>query len=83
MNGFSQRPRERRGWWYGTALALFIALLMTATHAQEIGFIERFALAKDRADVLEELIPGTEDYYYFHALHYQNVGEKAKFDGIL
>lgn len=27
--------------------------------------------------MLQELIPGTEDYYFFHALHYQNTG-KAK-----
>ena len=29
------------------------------------------ALANDRASVLDELIPGTEDYYYFHCLHFQ------------
>ncbi|NCF93101.1 MAG: hypothetical protein GWQ05_19430, partial [Verrucomicrobiaceae bacterium] len=56
---------------------------MNPSHAKEIGFVERFALAENRADVLEELIPGTEDYYYFHALHYQNTGEKTKFNGIL
>ena len=28
-----------------------------------------FALAKDRATALKLLIPGTEDYYYYHALH--------------
>ena len=26
----------------------------------------------DRSAALKQLIPGTEDYYYFHALHYQN-----------
>jgi len=83
MNGFCQRPREPRGWWCQTALALLITLVVNPSHAKEIGFIERFALAENRADVLEELIPGTEDYYYFHALHYQNTGEKTKFNGIL
>ncbi|WP_197355824.1 hypothetical protein [Aureliella helgolandensis] len=39
---------------------------------QEIGFVERFALATDRASVLQELIPGTQEYYYYHCLHLQN-----------
>ena len=36
----------------------------------EIEFVEDFSLAPDRSVVLKQLIPGTEDYYYFHALHY-------------
>ena len=35
----------------------------------EIDFIEDFALAKDRAAVLKQLVPGTEEYSYYHALH--------------
>ena len=49
----------------------------------EVGFIERFALAADRTDALKELIPGTEDYYFFHALHYQNTGDRAKLDSTI
>jgi len=49
----------------------------------EIGFIERFALAKDRAEALKELIPGTEDFYYFSALHAQHEGRLAEADGFL
>ena len=44
----------------------------------DIGFIEEFALAKDRAEALKKLIPGTEDYYYFHALHYLNSSQFDK-----
>ncbi len=40
--------------------------------AGDIGFIEDFALAKDRGTALKQLIPGTEDYYYYHALHALN-----------
>ena len=29
----------------------------------DIGYIETFSLAEDREKALEELIPGTEDYY--------------------
>ena len=31
----------------------------------EVGYVEDFAL-KDRAASLRQLIPGTEDYYYYH-----------------
>jgi hypothetical protein len=41
-------------------------------NAQEIGFLEEFVLASDRDAVLKKLVPGTERYYYFHALHQQN-----------
>ena len=58
---------------------LFFALipsLLTVPDSMEakdtIGFIEEFALAENREEVLEQLIPGTREYYYFHALHYQN-----------
>ena len=38
----------------------------------EIDFIEDFALSTDRTIPLKQLIPGTEPYYYYHALHYLN-----------
>ncbi len=50
---------------------------------QEIGFIENFALSADRRQPLAELIPGTEDYYYFHCLHYQNQGQLAESQAML
>src|SRR5262245_37958587 len=49
-------------------LALGFVLASTAA-ADEVGFVEDFALARDRAAALRQLIPGTEDYYYYHALH--------------
>lgn len=57
--------------------------LSTPTGAQEIGFIEDFALAPDRSVPLKQLIPGTEDYYYFHALHYLNVEQFERIDELL
>ena len=50
---------------------------------KEIGYIEDFALAPDREKVLEKLVPGTRDYYYYHALHYQNTGQLDKVDDLL
>lgn len=54
------------------ALGAFLVFSLSLTVAGEIGYLEDFALAKDRADALKQLIPGTEDYYYFHCLHYLN-----------
>lgn len=62
-----------------TVLAVLLAVIFVGEASleaqQEVGFIERFALAKDRRDALKELIPGTADYYYYHCLHFQNEGQ--------
>src|SRR5216684_1663775 len=57
------------------AWALFMVSMATAG---EVGYIEDFALAKDRAASLRQLIPGTEDYYYYHCLHFQNTEQFDK-----
>ena len=36
--------------------------------------MKEYALAEDRERALEQFIVGTEDYYYFHCLHYQHTG---------
>jgi len=64
-------------------VALFTMATATAQQTNEIGFVERFALADNRDEVLKELIPGTEDFYFFHALHYQNTGNKAEFEKVI
>lgn len=48
--------------------------------AQEIGYVERFSLADDREAALRELVPNTEDYFYYHALHAQNIGDTERFN---
>ena len=53
-------------------------LMASPALAGEVGFIEDFALARDRAVSLRQLIPGTEDYYYFHCLHLLNSGQFDK-----
>src|SRR5438067_8032836 len=58
---------------------LFLVFTSPLAQAEnEIGFIEKFALAPDREKVLGELIPGSEEYYFFHALHYQNTTAQAQ-----
>lgn len=62
-------------------LALLLPLALHAEH--EVGFIERFALGTDREKALQELVPGTEEYYVFHALHYQNQRNTERLNSIL
>ena len=73
--------------WF-TSLLLVIALmpmmsLVTETHAQEISFWEEFALSEDRTRTLEKLVPGSEDYYFFHCLHAQNEQNLDEVDSLL
>src|SRR5436190_24305871 len=82
----SYRPHHMHTCTYlPAALAALTALVFPATNwaANEVGFIEKFALAPDREKALGELVPGSEDYYFFHALHYQNTRYEAKLADIL
>jgi hypothetical protein len=51
--------------------------------AVEIGFDEEYCLAEDRAVPLKQLIPGTEDYYYYHCLYHQQRGETSQVANLL
>jgi len=51
--------------------------------ANTIGFIEDFSLAPDRSVILKDLIPGTKDYYYYHALHAQNQGQHGEVEKLI
>ena len=67
----------------GVLMAVAAALLLTPTGRAAVGYVEDFALAKDRAAAFKPLIPGTEDYYYYHALHLLNTAQYDKVDPIL
>ena len=60
-----------------------VAVCLPLQAQQEVGFIETFALAENRAEALKQLIPGTEDYYYYHALHYQNERQKKAYQELI
>lgn len=60
------------------------ALLFVPTlSAAEIDFIETYALSTSRAETLKQLIPGTEEYYYYHCLHYQQSEQYENVDQTL
>ncbi|MFT5151845.1 MAG: hypothetical protein ACI841_001832, partial [Planctomycetota bacterium] len=70
-----------------TWLSLLLALVISsgAAHGQgtEIGFAETFALSTDRAKVLEQLIPGTRDFYYYNCLERQGAGDFEEVEKLL
>ena len=66
-----------------TLLLFLNAVVGWSVSAQEIGYIETFGLAGDREAALKELVPGTDDYYYFHALQAQNTGQRERFQEVI
>lgn len=66
-----------------TAIVLVLLTIPRAAISQEIGFVEKFALADDRGAVLRDLIPGTDEYYYYQCLHAQNTQRYADVEGLL
>ena len=67
----------------GALLVSVLGMSPIAMQAQEVGYVEKFALATDRDAVLQELIPGSEEYFYYHCLHYQNTKQLAKAETLL
>ena len=69
---------------HGIFIVLTSLLAFCNLHAaNEIGYIETFGIADDRAEALKQLIPGTKDYYYYHCLHFQNTGNRAEYDALM
>jgi len=64
-------------------ILLFALSGVTKSHAASFDFLEEFAISSDRSAVLKRLIPGTRDYYYYYALHYQVQGKLKKVDALL
>ncbi len=66
------------------ALAGMIVLSsFSLTAGGEVEFVEDFALAADREAALGQLIPGTEDYYYWTCLHLLNTQQFQRVDEVL
>lgn len=66
-----------------TLIGLIGLCTMSLANAEEIGFLEDFVLAKDRAAVLKQLVPGTDDHSYFHGLHYIQTQQFEKLEPLL
>lgn len=67
-------------------LCCCLSLILLPGNSQagnEVGFEELFALSADREAALKQLVPGTEEYYYYHALHAQNQGRHDEVETLL
>ncbi|HZZ70708.1 MAG TPA: hypothetical protein VFE24_00535 [Pirellulales bacterium] len=75
---------RRLRWLASVGFSLFAAASLAGrVRAGEIGWIENYALASDRSVPLKQLIPGTEDYYYYHCLDEQTNEHFDKADVLL
>ncbi len=74
--------------------SLSLALLLVAAPAQgqvppsrqagqPVGFEETFALAEDRGAVLEQLLPGSPEHFFYSCLHLQQTGALDRAEGLL
>lgn len=66
---------QSRGLFASLMFTLAIFTLPSRLMAEPIGLMEKYALATDREAMLAELIPGSDDYYFYHCLHYQTNGQ--------
>jgi len=57
--------------------------LAAPVRGAEIGFVEDFSLAEDRSLPLKQLVPGTEDYYFYQCLDHLNNGQFEEVDKLL
>jgi len=64
-------------------LIAFLSLMEIRMYASEIGFAEEFALSPNRDETLKQLIPGTDDYYYYTCVHLQNTLQFDSVDAVL
>ena len=60
-------------------VSLFLGLpTAKAAEPSDLEFLEAFVWG-DRAAALKELVPNTDDYFFFHGLHYQLAGDRVAF----
>ena len=64
---------------YILILTYIASTLVRAQAPDPIGFVEQWVLSKDRANSLKQLTPGTDDYFFYHALHYQHTNQLNDF----
>ena len=64
-------------------ILVFVWILAPRAAANDIGYVEKFCLMPDREEALKLLIPGTQDYYFYHALDAQLRGDKPEVQKLL
>ena len=75
--------RQCLGILFGAAIVMISQGTAVPSRGGEIQFVERFALARDRAEALEQLVPGSEDYFYYYCLHHQQTEQFDQVEDLL
>jgi hypothetical protein len=65
------------------SIFILLPFQLVSSQGNSIGFIEKFSIADERKTALDELIPGTRDYYFYHSLHAQNEGRHGEVEQLL
>ena len=65
------------------SIFIFLPFQLVSSQGNSIGFIEKFSITDERKTALDELIPGTRDYYFYHSLHAQNEGRHGEVEQLL
>jgi hypothetical protein len=64
-------------------LVCLLGLQNVALMAGEIDFVEKYALSENRERVLSDLVPGTDEYYYYQSLQAQHTQRFKDIESIL
>jgi hypothetical protein len=87
MQSKSLKVTAWRAFAVGIAVVLFAgagaAQGASASAGQHLSFEEQFALSSDRKALLSQLIPGSEDSYYYTCLERQHAGDLAAIDDLV
>ena len=69
--------------WFLSLVFILLSVIANAAVAQDTNVLEEFVRSTDREVVLKKLVPGTQEYYFLHSLHYQNTQQLDKVDKTL
>ena len=69
--------------YFLASIFILLPFQLVSSQGNSIGFIEKFSIADERKTALDELIPGTRDYYFYHSLHAQNEGRHGEVEQLL
>ena len=74
---------KRMNAWQVCVAVCVAGACVRAQQAAETGFVEEFALSTNREAAIRQLVPGTDDYYFYTCLQLQNTGQLDKVDPLV
>ena len=81
--GTTMYPYRQPTNWFLSLVIILLSVIANTAEAQDTNLLEEFVRSPDREVVLKKLVPGTQEYYFLHSLHYQNTQQLDKVDETL